>query len=92
MQSREEVRKKLNKLVEETAGTIGWGNNEDNSASFKEELVKKIEGMKRDGAITGVFPGDDFETTSCDRCGDWNDCDCSGYNEAIDDIIKLIKG
>ena len=47
----------------------------------EKELIKEIEGMKME-ISKGI---------ECIKCGDIYDCTCEGYNEALDDVLSLIR-
>lgn len=59
-------------------------------ATQKEEMAKKIEAMKRD---TSLVPKRSVDyQVKCAGCGLQEDCECGGYNEAIVDAIKVLRG
>lgn len=74
---------------------VGVGNIKDfirsTLAAKKEAWRSRLEAMKKVGLTTRIRGDDDFESTCCEECGDYDDCDCSGYNQAIDEIIRIIK-
>lgn len=51
--------------------------------------IERLEGMKRKGLETKVRGNDDFESISCDFCGGYDECNCEGFNEAIQTIIDI---
>jgi hypothetical protein len=63
------------------------------------EIVEKLEGLKKEGLreytdqevdLDGRPTGKPYVAFSCERCGGYDDCDCSGYNQALEDVISLI--
>jgi hypothetical protein len=54
--------------------------------------LKKLFQEAVDQAMPEKKQGFDVITMTCKYCGDYDDCDCSGYNEAIDKIkSNLLK-
>lgn len=56
-----------------------------------DELAETIEGKRKKGLETKERGDDEFESTLCEECGGYDECDCSGYNQAIDDFKEIIK-
>lgn len=51
---------------------------------MESDWKKKVEGLRRIGY--------DVEELSCVKCGsDPEDCSCAGFNEAIDEVLDLLK-
>lgn len=54
------------------------------------ELIARLQGMKRPGIQE--YTGRDGETYhQCNVCGGYDECDCEGFNEAIEAAIQAIK-
>lgn len=50
------------------------------------DLIKEIQKLRRKIQITG----DEIDCVDCGKSIITSSCDCEGYNEGIDDVVKLI--
>lgn len=56
------------------------------------ERVEKLKAMRREGLMELEDPTDKGQYYySCKTCGGYDDCDCSGYNQALDDVLSLLS-
>ena len=59
------------------------------------QLEREVEGMRKVG-IREYERIEEYEqgyarAVYCKECGGYDECDCEGYNTALDDVINLIK-
>lgn len=60
---------------------------------FKQALLSDLLALLPEKKIgISEYVDDDGETYyTCKQCGDYDDCDCSGFNEALDQVQKVLE-
>lgn len=59
--------------------------------SHNTELISKIEGLKKDNVFVPDHRDTMYGGMICRSCGAQEDCDCATYNQALNEVISLIK-